>query len=139
MANMVLLAVMPTKKQTILAIIIPAIIAIIPAFFTYSQSMYEVRQKYKQSHVEAEAGYTALVTSVKELQDYTKEQHDQLIKLQAYLQAIETLMSRRSFSPPGTRTAQPDQTAELNKIRPASMTAPELTEPAANFDEAAKR
>lgn len=140
---------MPTRRQTILTILIPAIVSIIPAIFTYSQSMYEIRQKYRQSHTEAEAGYTTLVTSVKELQVAAKEQHDQIIKLQAYLAAMEQFIARSSGQnqiprsvvsrPAAARAPQDASGGALARLRPLPAAAPDLTELEPNFNMAAQK
>ena len=138
---------MSTRQQTILSLLIPAIVSIIPATYTYCQSMYEVRQKYNQSHHEAEAGYAALVTSVKELQDATKMHHDDLLQIHAYLRAMEqfitttesrTRSTARSGNPASVRITAASDLGSLARARPVASASPDLTEPAPDLDSAAK-
>lgn len=69
--------------------IVTAIVAIVPATFSYCQSVYETKEKYKQSHTESAAGYEELAKAVLQLQENAKAQHEQLLRLQIYIETKE--------------------------------------------------
>lgn len=88
-------------RKTWVTIVIGAVVALVPPFLLYAQSRAELREKYGESNDEAEAGYKTLVDSVHELQTTVKQQHDALIKIQAYLDALQ------AFAPSLRMTSRP--------------------------------
>jgi len=79
----------PPPPKTIAAIIAGVVIAITPALFGYLQSRDEISAKYRLTQDEAANGYTALATSVKELQAAMTAQHDYIVKLEGHLEAMD--------------------------------------------------
>lgn len=90
-----------TKQKTVLAIVIGAIVAIAPSFFSYLQARQEIREKYAENHNEAARGYDTLVASVKDLQKTALEQHDYIVKLEGQLVAMTSFLAQLSASPNG--------------------------------------
>lgn len=86
-----------SKQKTILAIVLGAVVAIAPSFFSYLQARQEIREKYRQNRAEATVGYDVLVTSIKDLQRTVTEQHDYIVKLQGQVTLITDALSPSSL------------------------------------------
>jgi len=82
------------KQKTVLAIIVGALVAIAPSFFTYLQTSQEIREKYRQNRAEAGNGYEALAASVKDLQKTALAQHDYIVKLEGQLVLLVNLVTK---------------------------------------------
>lgn len=115
-----------TKQKTVLAIVIGAIVAIAPSFFSYLQARQEIREKYAENHNEAARGYDTLVASVKDLQKTALEQHDYIVKLEGQLVAMTGFLAQLSSSAGGMRMGS--QPATLPKLE-KPPTRPELPAP----------
>src|SRR5512143_1780037 len=90
-----------TTRKTWVTIVVGAIVALTPPILLYMQGRAELSEKYNESNNEAEAGYKTLVDSVHELQATVRLQHDALIKIQAYLDALQ------AFAPSLRMTSRP--------------------------------
>lgn len=88
-----------SKQKTVLAILVGALVAIAPSFFSYLQARQEIREKYKQNHVETETSYETLVTSVKDLQKTALEQHDYIVKLEGQIATLTNVIARLPSGP----------------------------------------
>jgi hypothetical protein len=77
----------PAQKMTVLKTIVGAVLVLVPATLSFLQSRAELEVKAS----EADAGYKALVDSVKELQQTVTTQHDDIIKLQTAIQMLGRL------------------------------------------------
>jgi hypothetical protein len=117
-----------TRQKTVLAIVIGAVVAIAPSFFGYLQARQEIREKYTQGHVEAAAGYTTLVESVKGLQKTALEQHDYIVKLEGQLTALTGVLTQLATSTPGFRmtVSRPLPVAEKPPARPELPAPPDF-------------
>lgn len=90
-----------TARKTWATIAIGAVVALTPPTLVYLQGRAELRQRYKHTEAEADAGYKTLVDSVRELRVTVSAQHDAITKMQGYLDALQALA-------PGMRvTARP--------------------------------
>jgi Tfp pilus assembly protein PilO len=83
---------MAANPKTLITLLVGAIVGIAPAWFGYLSSHEELKAKYQQTQDEATGGYAALATSVKELQTTATTQHDYVVKLEARLEATDTLI-----------------------------------------------
>lgn len=118
------------KQKTVLAIVVGALVAIAPSFFGYLQARQEIREKYAENHNEAEAGYQALVESVKNLQKTALEQHDYIVKLEGQLETLTTVLTQLSSTTTSLRMGSGLPKLEKPPIRP------NLPAPPDNFDAA---
>ncbi len=82
---------MITRKQY-LTIAVTLLVGLLPPLLVYKLGRDELHEKYAHSDAEAEAGYAALVKSVGELRETVKTQSDTIIRLQAHIEFIETVM-----------------------------------------------
>jgi hypothetical protein len=94
-----------TTRKTYLTVIIGAIVALTPPTLVYLQGRAELRERYRHTEAEAEAGYETLVDSVRELRLTVAAQHDAITKMQGYLDALSALapgmrMTTRPVLPP---------------------------------------
>jgi hypothetical protein len=80
------------RQKTALAIVLGALVAIAPSFFSYLQATQEMRQKYKQGRDETEHGYETLVVAVKDLQKTALAQHDYIIKLEGQITTLVNVL-----------------------------------------------
>lgn len=117
------------RQKTVLAIVLGALVAIAPSFFSYLQARQEIREKYKQGRDEAANGYDALVASVKELQKTALDQHDYVVKLEGQISALTAVISQLSAASPGLRMGS----SPLPRLEtPPSR--PNLPAPPSDFD-----
>lgn len=89
---------MAPRQKTVLTIVIGAIVAITPSFFSYLEARQEIREKYGQSHDEAASGHDALASSVSELQKTVLEQHDYVVKLEGQVEALTRVVTQLAAS-----------------------------------------
>jgi hypothetical protein len=95
---------MTPKQKTLAMILSGALVAVAPSFFGYLQARQEIREKYRKSHAEAEAGYAALADSVKELQTVATTQHDYIVKLEGQVSVLTVLAQATPAADPTPHT-----------------------------------
>lgn len=83
---------MQPSRKTYITIIVGAVVALVPPILLYAQSRAELREKYRESNDEADAGYKTLVESVQELRTTVQRQHEAIIKIQGYLDAVSAFV-----------------------------------------------
>ena len=88
---------MPSTLRMYLKLLVGAIVALTPPALVYLQGRSEMREKYREANSDADAGYKTLVDSVRELRVTVSASHDQLVRLQAQLDLLQSL------SPLGSR------------------------------------
>jgi hypothetical protein len=88
-------------RKTGVTIVIGAVVALTPPTLVYLQGRAELRERYKHTEAEAEAGYKTLVESVRELRLTVSAQHDAITKMQGYFDALQ------AFSPAMRMTVRP--------------------------------
>jgi len=84
---------MTPRTKGLLTLAISAVVGIMPAWFGYLANRDELKAKYRQSQTAAEGSYETLAASVKELQVTAVAQHDYIVKLEARLEANDTLIA----------------------------------------------
>ena len=82
-----------TTRKTYLTIVVGAVVALTPPILVYLQSRAELRERAARTEAEADAGYRTLVESVRELRTTVSAQHDAIVKLQGYMDAMQVLAS----------------------------------------------
>ena len=108
-----------TTRKAYVAIAATVIVGIVPPILVYMQAGAEMRARNARTEAEADIGYKTLVESVRELRATVTSQHDAIVKMQGYLEAL------RELSPSLRMTA-----------RPAALPKPEFHELPANLDAA---
>lgn len=108
-----------TPRKTYLTIVIGAVVALTPPTLVYLQGRAELQMKYREANAEADAGYKTLVESVRELRATVTAQHDALVRMQGYVDAL------RELSPSLRMTS-----------KPPPLPAPDFHELPANLDAA---
>ncbi len=122
-------------KSTTIKVIVTAMVAILPATYSYCQSVYETKQKYNQSYNQSSAGYTELAKAVLQLQETAKSQHEQLLRVQIYMETIDHVLRDRGSSARPKPTPMSD--AAMGLAKPSTPSAPNLEPPAADLATAA--
>lgn len=110
---------MATRK-TYLTIAVGAIVALTPPTLVYLQGRAELQMKYREANAEADAGYKTLVESVRELRATVTAQHDAIVKMQGFIEALQ------AFAPASMRMTS----------RPVAPPRPDFHELPANLDAA---
>jgi type II secretory pathway pseudopilin PulG len=85
------------KQKTVAAIIAGVLVAVAPSFFAYLQARQEIREKYVANRDKAEAGYDAVVESIKELQLTVIKEHDYVVKLEGQVAALTSILTLTRF------------------------------------------
>ncbi len=112
-------------RKTYLTIAITAIVGLVPPILVYAQGRAELREKYAHTNAEAEAGYTTMVDSVRELRATVAAQSETISRLQGHIELIESVMQRGD----GMRMASA-------KPLPPAPPSPKFEELPANLDAA---
>lgn len=81
------------KQKTAAAIVAGVLVAVAPSFFAYMQARHEIREKYNSNRVKAEAGYDAVVESIKELQLAVVKEHDYVVKLEGQVAVLTSIFA----------------------------------------------
>lgn len=83
-----------TSRRAYFAIAVTAMVGLIPPMLVYMQGRAELHAKYSHTNAEAEAGYAALVESVRELRVTVKAQSETIGRLQGHIEFIEKVMQQ---------------------------------------------
>ena len=83
-----------TTRKTYLTIAVGAIVALVPPILVYAQGRAELHEKYAHTNEEAEAGYTTLVESVRELRTTVASQSETIGRLQGHVELLESVLQR---------------------------------------------
>ena len=116
-----------SKQKTVLAIVLTAVVAIAPSFFSYLQASREISARYAENHREAANGYDALAAAVKDLQKTVLEQHDYSVKLEGQVDLLTSVLSQLA-----------PRSALRTGSEPRTPARPELPAPPGSFDAAAR-
>ena len=105
-----------TARKTWATVVIGAVVALTPPTLVYLQGRAELREKYAHTNAEADAGYQALVESVRELRATVSAQSETIARLQGHVEAIEASSSTRMTGrlPPITRPTFTELPANLD-------------------------
>src|SRR5262245_57013831 len=91
-----LVAAVKDLQKTVLAIVLGAIVAIAPSFFSFLQARQEIREKSAENHAESAQGDETLVAAVKDLQKTVLEQHDYVVKLEGQNTTLTNVLGQLS-------------------------------------------
>lgn len=75
-------------RKTYLTIFVTAVVGLVPPLLAYLQARAELHERAAHTEAEADAGYQALVDSVRELRATVNAQHDAITKMQGYLEGL---------------------------------------------------
>lgn len=107
------------SRKTAITVVVGAVVALTPPFLVYLQGRAELREKYAHTNAEAEAGYQALVESVRELRATVSAQSETIARLQGHVEAIEASSSTRMTGrlPPIARPTFTELPANLDAVK----------------------
>jgi hypothetical protein len=105
-----------TGRKTAITVVVGAVVALTPPILVYLQGRAELRERYRHTEAEADAGYQALVESVRELRATVSAQSETIARLQGHVEAIEASSSTRMTGrlPPITRPTFTELPANLD-------------------------